>query len=76
MAEYKSKLKPVSIKYASRASIKIDDNFYTVGAEEERVIPENAKGVNWEKERQLLWDEVNGQIDDQVEEIKEMFRNN
>ena len=39
-SEYEVKGKTVSIKFTSRASVKIRDNYYTVEACEERIIPD------------------------------------
>lgn len=72
-SEYESKAVPVSIKFSSRASIKIGDNFYTVEASEERMIPQ-IEGVNMDKERQLLWDTVNNECDQQVADIVDMYK--
>lgn len=74
MAEsYESKLKTVSIKYTSRASIQIRGNFFTVEACEERVLPEDAEEVDWKQERELLWNTVNGECDEQIAEIQDFF---
>lgn len=68
--EYESKATVTTIKCNSRISLKIKDNFYTIEYGEERTIPEDA---NVEKERQLLWDDCNNEVDRQAEEIKNMF---
>ena len=47
--------------------MKIRDNFYTLEYSEERVIPD-IEGVNIEEERQALWDAVNAECDNQIEE--------
>ncbi len=67
MAE--SKLKTVSIRFSSRASINIRGCFYTVEATEERVVPEGIDNIDWEQEKKLLWDSVNDECDSQVEII-------
>ncbi len=74
-AVYESKAKTVSITYSSRASVKIRDSFYTVEATEERAIPD-VPDVDIEEERKLLWDEVNRQVDNQIDDIFEQFENN
>lgn len=75
-AEYKSKAVTTSIKFTSRASIKIStrtgDAFYTVEACEERLIPA-IDGVDLNKERQLLWDTVNMECDKQIEDIQQSY---
>ncbi len=56
-----------SLKFTSRMSIKVNDTFYTIEACEERWFPE--EGVDIDKERELLWEDVNGQCEDQIELI-------
>lgn len=72
MSDYESKAKITTIRATSRASVKVRDNFYTVEYSEERVIPE-LEGVNIEEERRLLWDTVNTECDNQIQEIKDAF---
>lgn len=69
---YVSQAKTTTIKATSRASVKIRDNFFTVEYSEERVIPD-IEGVNIEAERAILWDVVNTECDNQVQEIKDCF---
>lgn len=73
MNTIKSKLTTTSIRFTSRASVKIKDNFYTVEASEERVVPDGINDVDWKLEKQLLWDEVNTQCDNQIQDIIETF---
>lgn len=79
MENYESKLKTTSIKFTSRASIKIEtksgDKFYTIEACEERMIPEGVEDVDWSEERKLLWDTVNDECDKQIEDIIKIFKN-
>ena len=70
-SNYISKAKTTIIKFESRASIKVKDNFYTVGYGEERQI--DFDSCNIDKERQLLIDECNKQVDNQVQEICTTF---
>lgn len=70
MAKKESKAITTSIRATSRASIKVGDNFYTVEYCEERSLPEDA---NVEQERSLLWDDVNGECDNQIQEILEVY---
>lgn len=72
-AEYQSKLVTKSIKFTSRVSMKVKDNFYTIEACEERILPTEDLEVDWNLERKLLWEEVNKQCDDQAQEIYETF---
>lgn len=73
---YISKAVPKVIKFSSRASIKItnngQDHYYTVEYGEERQIDDFNK-VDIDKERQLLIDDCNNQVDNQVKEIVETF---
>ena len=68
---YESKAVTTSIRATSRASIKLGDNFFTVEYCEERSIPEDA---NVEEERKLLWDVVNTECDNQIDEIHNMYK--
>ena len=67
-AEYKQQAVTSKIAVSSRASVKIKDCYYTVEYSEERLIPEGVD-VDIEKERQLLWDACNTEVDNQVEDI-------
>lgn len=69
---YESKAITTAIRFTSRASIKMGDNFYTVEATEERMIPD-LPDIDIEAEKKLLWDEVNRQVDEQVDDIFEEF---
>lgn len=63
-------MKTITIKVASRASVKVADSFYTVEYCEERSIdPED----NVEEERTKLWDTCNGEVDTQIEDILKTF---
>ena len=69
---YISKAIPKVIKFSSRASIKVRDNFYTFEYGEERQI-DNFNEVNLDKEKQLLIDDCNKVVDSQIEEVVKMF---
>lgn len=73
MSDYIIKAKPTIIKFESRASVKVKDNFYTVGYGEERSVDFDEVDIN--KERQALIDDCNYQVDKQVEEILKTFSN-
>ena len=60
------------ITATSRVAIKIKDNYYTVECSEERSIPD-VEGVDIEKERQALFDDVNSTVDRQIEDIYNTF---
>lgn len=62
-----------TIKATSRASIKINDSYYTIEYSEERIIP-NIEGVDIAKEKQFLWEDVNAECDNQIEDILKTFR--
>lgn len=67
---------PTTIKFTSRASVKIthkgQDHYYTVEYGEERQI-NNFDEVDLAKERQFLIDDCNAIVDDQIEEITKTF---
>lgn len=60
------------ITATSRVAIKIKDNYYTVECSEERSIPD-VEGVDIDKERQALFDDVNATVDGQIEDIYNTF---
>ena len=63
---------PSSICATSRVSVKVNDTFYTLEYTEERQIPETAYSrpdFDIEKERKILWDTVNAEVDKQVEDV-------
>lgn len=76
IGKYQSKAVPTTIKFSSRASVKIvnggQDHYYTVEYGEERQIP-NFLEVDMDRERQMLIDDCNNQTDRQVEEIVKTF---
>lgn len=65
---YEQKAITTQIRATSRASVKIGNDFYTVEYSEERTIPD-VEGVNLEKERTILWDCVNDEVDTQIDTI-------
>lgn len=71
--EYVSKAKTTSIRFTSRASLKVNDSYYTVEATEERMIPD-LENIDLTKEKELLWDSVNADIDGQIEDILETYK--
>lgn len=73
MGEYTLKAVTTSIRFTSRASVKVGDSFYTIEACEERTIPD-LEGVNIEEERSALWDTVNNEVDMQIQDIIKTFR--
>ena len=71
--EYEQKAITSKIAITSRASVKVKDNFYTVEYQEERLLPEDVD-LDIEKERQLLWDTCNTEVDKQIEDIWSMMK--
>ena len=73
--EYKSYANISKISATSRISLKIGDTFYTLEYSEERVIPDAyMPDFNIEKERELLWDTVNAEVDKQAEDVQKLFK--
>jgi len=73
-AEYVSKATVSTISVTSRAAVKFRDNYYTIEYHEERTFPADIKDVDMNKERAMLWDTCNTEVDKQVEDIFEMAR--
>lgn len=73
MSDYESKAIISTIKFASRASVKVGESFYTVEACEERMIPA-VEDVDIDEERRLLWDTVNTECDEQIKDILATFK--
>lgn len=63
-------MKITTIKATSRASVKIHDSFYTIEYGEERSLDETD---NVEEEREALWQDCNGEVDKQIEDILNSF---
>lgn len=72
---YEQKAITTTIRATSRASVKIRDNFYTLEYCEERTIPD-VEGIDLETEKKILWDDVNREVDQQVEDICNALKNN
>lgn len=60
-----------SIKAESGLSIETKKGWYRFSYSEERIVPETAD-IN--KERELLWNDVNKEVDRQVEEVQLMLK--
>lgn len=65
--EYKIKAQPTTIKFCSRASVKIKDSFFTLEYGEERKLPET--DYDLEKEIQDLTIHCNTVVDNQIQDI-------
>ena len=70
--KYEQKALTTTIRFTSRASIKIGESFYTMEACEERIIPD-IDGIDIEQERRLLWDCVNEEVDNQLIDVKNVY---
>ena len=70
--KYEQKAITTAIRFTSRCSIQIDGKFYTLEACEERIIPD-IPGVDINRERELLWDTVNTEVDKQADEAYEAY---
>lgn len=73
--------KTTSIKFTSRASVKIGDSYYTFEATEERSIDNeklsselNEREQQIQDERIALWDTVNAEVDSQIEDTVEFLK--
>lgn len=74
MSDYTSKATTTTIRATSRASVKIKESYYTVEYTEERTVPANIERTKeLPAERQLLWDTVNAEVDNQIEDIVKSF---
>ena len=70
--KYESKAITTQIRATSRASVKVRDNFYTVEYTEERTIPQ-IDGIDLSTEREILWNCVNDEVDNQIQDIIKSF---
>lgn len=75
MAAYVSQAIIGTIKATSRASVKINDSYYTMEYCEERIIPDT-EDVDIVAEREILWDAVNSEVDNQIHDILDAVKNN
>lgn len=72
MNEYTQKAIPTTIKFCSRASVKIKDAFYTFEYGEERQI-NDYDNIDMDKEIEILTNQCNTVVDKQIEEIVNMI---
>lgn len=73
-AEYSTpKAVTSKITATSRISLKKGETFYTLEYSEERVIPD-LPDVDVVKERKMLWDTVNTEVDNQAEDVQKMYK--
>lgn len=71
MTEETIKGKTTAIRVTSRASVKINDSFYTFEYCEERSIPEDADVA---LEREALWSVANEEVDRQIEDVVNLYK--
>ena len=70
---YEVKAITKTIKATSRASVKVGESYYTVEYSEERIIPD-IEEIDIEKERKFLWEDINAECDNQIEDILKTFK--
>lgn len=76
--EYYSQGLPTMIRATSRVSVKLNDSFYTFEYSEERAFPiELVLGneINFEREKELLWEDAHAQVDKQISDIVALLKN-
>jgi len=75
--EYFSQAVPTLIRATSRVSVRLNESFYTFEFQEERAFPidlvEEGQ-INFEREKEMLGDEVHSQVDKQVSDIVSMLK--
>lgn len=71
---YKQQAKTIKISGTSKATVQIKNNYYSFSYSEERELPEDGTRTNIEKERELLWDTLNSEVDKQIEQIMELYK--
>lgn len=69
--------KTTKITATSRSAVKIRDNYYTIELSEERTLPSDIELSDDEltREKRDLFDSVNMEVDRQIEDIVNTFRN-
>ena len=70
---YEVKAVTKTIKATSRASVKVGESYYIFEYSEEIIIPD-IEGIDIEKERQFLWEDINAECDNQIEDILKTFK--
>lgn len=71
--EYRQQAKTVKISGTSKATVQIKNNYYSFSYSEERELPEDDTRTNIEKERELLWETLNTEVDKQIDEITQLY---
>ena len=70
-----SEFKTTSIKFTSRASVKIRDSYYTFESTIEKSCPDNCTDEEYVDAKRQLWDEVNGEVDNQINDLMVYLQN-
>lgn len=76
--EYESKAKITKISGVSRAAIRVEDaqhnyNFYTFEVGMEKIIPENEKDVDIQTEYDILFNQINSEVDYRITEVEDSY---
>ena len=71
-----NEFKTTSIKFTSRASVKIRDSFYTFESVIEKQCPETYTEEEYLAAKQNLWDECHAEVDTQIEKTLEFLKQN
>lgn len=70
---YVQQAKTIKISATSKATVQVKNNYYSFSYGEERELPEDDTRVNLDKERELLWQSLNAEVDKQIEEILKIY---
>lgn len=73
--KYESKANPKQFGAVSRVSVKIENNFYTFESSLTKEFPNDIdiNTIDMEKEWQLLWEELNSEVDNQINETQKVY---
>lgn len=69
-----NEFKTTSIRFTSRASIKLNDSYFTFESTIEKQCPENFTEEEYQMAKEQLWNEVNSEIDNQIIEVQEFMK--
>ena len=74
---YESIGEVTKLTVSSRASVNIGKNYYTFEFTQEKSFPLSKYGMNFneDKEKELMWQEANAEVDKQINEIVEYYKN-
>lgn len=76
--KYESKAKVTKISGVSRAAVRIEDashnfNFYTFEVGMEKIIPENAEDIDIQAEYDILFNQINDEVDYRITEVEDSY---